>query len=48
MCEFLSGTINSEREIVIVQRFGLNAQECSRRVAHSRNLMVLAKSMFIF
>ena len=44
---------------VIVQRFGLIArpviiwsakflQECSRKVAHSRNSMVLAKSMFIF
>ena len=44
---------------VIVQRFGLIARpviiwsakflrECSRKVAHSRNSMVLAKSMFIF
>ena len=44
---------------VIIQRFGLIARpviirsakflrECSRKVAHSRNSMVLAKSMFIF
>ena len=44
---------------VIVQRFGLIARpviiwsanffrECSRKVAHSRNSMVLAKLMFIF